>query len=82
MFTSAPAPAPSPPASPSSGLPEEELLEWRHLQSHDVPLISPRLQWLLAGDMGLLVLAYVAWMLQRAWPVLSQLDWQALGATW
>ena len=67
--------APFHPASPSSGLPEEELLEWRHLQSHNGPLISPRLQWLLAGGTGLLVLAYVAWMLQRAWPVLSQLDW-------
>ena len=82
MFTSAPAPAPSHPAPSSSAPLGEERLEWRHLQSHDVPLISLRLQWLLAGGMGLLVLAYAAWMLQRAWPVLSQLDWQALGATW
>ena len=82
MFTSVHASTPSHPA-PSSPAPlGEERLEWRHLQSHDVPLISPRVQWLLAGGMGLLVLAYVAWMLQRAWPVLSQLDWQTLGATW
>ena len=71
MLTSAHAPIPSHPASPPSVPPGEERLEWRHLQSHDVPLISPRVRWLLAGGMGLLVLAYVAWMLQRAWPVLS-----------
>lgn len=82
MLTSVHASTPSHPASPPSVPPGEELLEWRHLQSHDVPLISPRVQWLLAGGMGLLVVAYVAWMLHRAWPVLSQLDWQTLGATW
>ena len=82
MFTSVHASTPSHSAPSSSAPLGEERLEWRHLQSHDVPLISPRVQWLLAGGMGLLVLAYVAWMLQRAWPVLSQLDWQTLSATW
>ena len=49
LLTSAHAPTPSHPALPPSAPPGEELLEWRHLQSHDVPLISPRVQWLLAG---------------------------------
>ena len=59
MLTSAHAPTPSHPASPPSVPPGEELLEWRHLQSHDVPLISP-------GCVGCWQAAWLAWARQKA----------------
>lgn len=63
--------------------PGEEVLVYRPIQSHVAPLISPRVQWLLAGAVALAVLAYAAWSLLRTFPELGRLDWEgwrALGA--
>lgn len=54
----------------------EEVLVYRPIQSHVVPLISPRVQWLLAGAVALAVLAYAAWSLLRIFPELGRLDWE------
>ena len=63
--------------------PGEEVLVYRPIQSHVAPLISPRVQWLLAGAVALAVLAYAGWSLLRIFPELGRLDgegWRALGA--
>jgi hypothetical protein len=80
------APPPSERAHPpflEEDMPGEEVLVYRPLQSHMVPIISPRVQWLLMGVMTVGVLAFVAWMLLRTFPELGRLDpegWRTLAA--
>lgn len=65
------------------GTPGDEVLVYRPLQSHMVPIISPRVQWLLWGVLTVGVLAYGAWMLLRTFPELGRLDgegWRTLAA--
>ena len=73
MFTSVHASTPSHPAPSSSAPLGEERLEWRHLQSHDVPLISPRLHWLLTAGCG--CPARLSRCMHRTVPAAALLRW-------
>ncbi|GAB4089855.1 hypothetical protein [Hydrogenophaga soli] len=80
------APPPSERAHPpfwEEDTPGDEVLVYRPLQSHMVPIISPRTQRLLWGVLTVGVLAYVAWTLLRTFPELGRLDgegWRTLAA--
>jgi hypothetical protein len=62
----------------------DEVLVYRDLQSHEEPYVSPRVQWLLFGSLGVALLAFAAWSLYRMFPQLGRMGWEgwlALGAS-
>ncbi|PIF27835.1 hypothetical protein CLU88_2739 [Acidovorax sp. 56] len=53
----------------------EEMLVYRHATSHEVPVVSLRVQWLVLGGLVVVALAFVAWMLLRTFPNLVHMSW-------
>lgn len=77
--------APVPPADLFEGQnrPSEEVLVYRHATSHEVPVVSLRVQWLLLGGLTVVCVALVAWTLLRTLPNLAHIGWEgwrAMGA--
>ncbi|MCZ8093069.1 MAG: hypothetical protein O9331_06210 [Acidovorax sp.] len=61
----------------------EEELVYRHATSHEVPVVSLRVQWLLLGGLIGVAVAFVAWTLLRTLPNLAHMGWEgwrAMGA--
>ncbi|PIF92371.1 hypothetical protein CLU86_3317 [Acidovorax sp. 62] len=58
----------------------EEMLVYRHATSHEVPVVSLRVQWLLLGGLIGVALAFVAWTLLRTYPNVGWEGWRAMGA--
>ena len=58
----------------------EDVLVYRHAISHEVPVVSLRVQWLLLGGLVVVALAFVAWMLLRTYPNVGWEGWRAMGA--
>ncbi len=75
-------PAPAEPlAHPSR--PSEEVLVYRHAISHEVPVVSLRVQWLLLGGLTVVCVAFLAWTLLSMLPNLTHMGWEgwrAMGA--
>lgn len=61
----------------------EEMLVYRHATSHEVPVVSLRVQWLVLGGVTAVAMAFVAWTLLRTLPNLAHMGWEgwrAMGA--
>ena len=61
----------------------EEVLVYRHATSHEVPVVSLRVQWLVLGGVTAVAMAFVAWTLLRTLPNLAHMGWagwRAMGA--
>ena len=61
----------------------EEMLVYRHATSHEVPVVSLRVQWLVLGGLTAVAMAFVAWTLLRTLPNLAHMGWagwRAMGA--
>ena len=75
-------PAPADPfANPSRT--NEEVLVYRHAISHEVPVVSLRVQWLLLGGLTVVCVAFLAWTLLSMLPNLTHMGWEgwrAMGA--
>ena len=53
----------------------EEMLVYRHATSHEVPVVSLRVQWLVLGGVTAVAMAFVAWTLLRTLPNLAHMGW-------
>ena len=58
---------------------DEELLVYRHANSHDKPIVSQRVQWWLFGVCSMALMAYAAWSLHVLIPSLGESTWTSMG---